>query len=195
MMRFVQCVADWLSANGAWIIAVAALVIATVQARLANKGFRATHRPRVVVRFIEGPTVDATTDLGTALVTLANIGVSWAEIIAVRCDLAFRDKNLQWLPPGLDTAMELKPVVPVHLISGGRHIVPAYSRSGEDVSFSFDLTGVTTFDPPTDQLCIVGEVRYRDKNRVTRDMGFFRIYNPKNGNWIRDKDSDHEYQD
>jgi hypothetical protein len=91
--------------------------------------------------------------------------------------------------------MELKPVVPVRLISGGRHVVSGHSRSGEGGSFSFDLTGVTEFDPPTNQLCIVGEVRYRDENRVTRDMGFFRVYDHKHGNWIPDKGSDHEYQD
>jgi hypothetical protein len=87
---------------------------------LARRDFIATHRPRVIVRYIEGPFYD---DDGhrIAFVTLVNTGASDA-LIEAGTDLALRrDEDDKWEPPGLDAG--LKTIEPIVLTCGQRHVI------------------------------------------------------------------------
>jgi hypothetical protein len=86
---------------------------------LARKEFIATHRPRVIVRLIQGP-FDEAKSHQYIWVTITNIGVNPATVEFWGCDLGRRDSmTLQWAIPGLDAS--LKPIPPIPMISGQRH--------------------------------------------------------------------------
>jgi len=48
---------------------------------------------------------------------------------------------------------------------------------------------------PTVDLCLLGEVRYRDAAGIVRHTGFWRVYDIERRHWIADKDSGGEYED
>jgi hypothetical protein len=155
-------------------------------AKLAREEFTATHRPRVIVRFIQGPFHD---DAGHEFmwVTLANIGETAATITAIEGDLARRDALTQiWQYPGLDGSP--KPVSPVTLESGERHVVKVTAKAAvSDVEIFGDATG-------TYELCAVGCVRYQDGNGRTRETAFFRTNNGGEG-FTSSTNKEDEYED
>jgi len=72
---------------------------------LANKEFIASHRPRLVVRYVsEGRRATATGDVPIYFVTVANTGDTEATITGVGADAGLRDSTTkQWIGPGLYT--------------------------------------------------------------------------------------------
>jgi hypothetical protein len=93
---------------------------------LARKEFIATHRPKIIIRFIQGPFMD---DNGHqfAWISLVNIGDTPATIEEIGHDLATRRKGSNnWLPPGLEAAP--KPIVPIVLESGERRVVTVTAK-------------------------------------------------------------------
>jgi hypothetical protein len=153
---------------------------------LSNKEFTATHRPRIVIRFIHGPFHD---EDGREFIriTFANIGDTEATIYAVGGDLARRNRQSgDWRPPGLDT--EPKEISPIALLSGERyeHTITA-KKPVSDLDLFGDITD-------TFELCAVGAVRYRDGNGITRETAFFRIWHEGEGFKVSKNDQG-EYQD
>jgi hypothetical protein len=66
---------------------------------LARKEFASTHRPRIVVRFIQGPLRDPK-DNEFISVTIANVGGSPATVDAIGGDLARRNRKGEWALTG-----------------------------------------------------------------------------------------------
>lgn len=189
--------AEFWTAAATIVIAIFTIVLACVtgkQARLtresidlARKEFIATHRPRVIVRFIQGPFEDAES-YQFIWVTIVNIGVNPATVEAFGCDLARRNSvTLQWGISALDASP--KTISPVTLISGQRHTfeITAENPDTFDEKFS-DACG-------NQQLCAVGIIRYIDGNGIARETGFFRIYDNGSKSFVASKNNEEEYQD
>ncbi|MGA7386293.1 MAG: hypothetical protein WBW81_16840 [Methylocella sp.] len=68
--------------------------LTTKAIELTRKEFIATHRPRMIVRFIQGPFDDAESHQ-FIWVTIVNIGVNPATVEAFGCDLARRNSMKQ----------------------------------------------------------------------------------------------------
>jgi hypothetical protein len=155
-------------------------------ARLAREEFVATHRPRVIVRFLQGPFHD---DDGHEFywLTLANVGETAATITDIGADLARRNiESGIWRIPGLDASP--KPVSPIILESGQRHTVTITANGPvSDIDLLGDATG-------TFELCAVGCVRYEDGNRRTRETAFFRTNRGGEG-FEASKNKEEEYED
>jgi hypothetical protein len=155
-------------------------------AKLAREEFIATHRPRLIVRFIQGPFYN---DEGHEFmwVTFANVGETTATITAIGGDLARRDASTgNWRVPGIDGG--LKPISPIILESGDRHVVTFTAKAPiSDTEIFGDATG-------TYELCAVGGVRYQDGNGRTRETAFFRTSNGGEG-FTASKNKEDEYED
>ena len=154
---------------------------------LTRKEFIATHRPRVIVRFIQGPFDDAESHHQYIWVTIANIGVNPATVEAFGCDLARRDHMRQWVIPGLDASP--KAIPPFSLISGQRHPFTVTAKTPyTDKEKLADAQGIQ-------QLCAVGAIRYVDGNGVVRETGFFRTFDTNSKIFVASKNDEVEYQD
>jgi hypothetical protein len=153
---------------------------------LSRKEFIATHRPRVIVRFIQGPFDDAEGHQ-FIWVTIVNIGVNPATVEAFGCDLARRNHMRQWVIPGLDASP--KAIPPIILISGQRHtfLVTAKNPFTDNEKFA-DARGAQ-------QLCAVGAIRYTDGNGIVRETGFFRTFDKSSEAFVASKNDEEEYQD
>lgn len=154
------------------------------QLRIARRDFIATHRPRVIVRFIQGLYY---TDGGQQAinVTLVNIGVGRAVITALGSDLARRGEDGNWSPPGVSATA--KPYPPITLGSGERHsfeVAVPYT----DLHIAADALDIYEW-------CAVGEIKYKDDNGIIRETGFFRVYDKKTNRFIPSPNADEEYQD
>ena len=156
--------------------------------RLAREEFVATHRPKIIVRYIQGPFPDAQ-GRNFIWVTVVNTGVSAGIIEAFGADLAKRASvGGEWVAPGLDA--EAKNVEPVTLTCGQRHVftVTAKTTVSDDEIYR-EAIGLL-------DLCAVGEFRYGDSNGVSRHTGFFRVLDDKGANFVLSEgDSEMEYQD
>jgi hypothetical protein len=181
------------SATVVLAIATVALVIATVglvvmailQSRDTKASFIATHRPKVIVRFIQGPVVDEKMTR-FAYVNVVNVGVNPAIIEEFGGDIAYRNAY-DWLPPGLDASP--KKVTPVTLASGQRHMFTVSARNPVTEVDIFAESTLARF------ICIVGSIKYRDDQGVVRETAFFRTYDERNDTLIVSKKAEEEYQD
>jgi hypothetical protein len=156
-------------------------------AKLAREEFVATHRPRVTVRFIQGPHHN---NEGHEFmwVTFANVGETTATITEIGGDLNRRDTSTgNWRLPGIDgTPKPISPVVTLE--SGDRHTVTFVAKSPiSDIELFGDATG-------TYELCAVGGVRYQDGNGRTRETAFFRTNNGGEG-FTASANKEDEYED
>jgi hypothetical protein len=203
IIPYTRCTSRFIGAHGGAITALATLVIAsftgtlwiaTIQQglltfdslELARKEFISTHRPRIVVRFIQGPMRDANGHEFVS-VTIVNVGGSPATIDAFGGDLARRDSKGVWVPPGLNATP--KSIHPVNLISGKRcTFTVTASTPHTDAEIAADALDAH-------ELCAVGAVNYRDGNKVSRETGFFRIYDESSKRFIVPDNTECEYQD
>jgi hypothetical protein len=184
-----------LTAISTFVIAAFTIVLAGVgycQSRLIRKSidlarqeFAATHRPRIVVRFIQGPLHDEN-EFEFVRVTWVNKGETDGTIVAIGHDLARRKGRGGWLPPGL--AADVKPVMPVTLVSGERFVVKAeaHSPTGDKEIFAEAIDD--------SELCAVGCIQYRDGNGRLLETGFLRIHDGQ-GNFLPSDNPEDEYQD
>jgi hypothetical protein len=161
------------------------------QARLIRKEFIATHRPRVIIRFIQGPNYGGN-DIDSAIesiwVTVANVGSSEAKIIEFGGDLARRNKEKKiWLVPGTDGGP--KKIDVIKLKSGARHVFTVTAKR------AYTDTEVLGDAYDTYELCAFGVVRYQDAIGTLRETGFFRVYDTKGERFVPSKREEDEYQD
>ena len=148
----------------------------------------ATHRPRIIIRFIQGPFKN---DNGQDFVwiTVVNVGATNATIFEAGCDLVRRVRKIEWLGvygwrrPGIDASP--KEITPVTVKSGERFVLTATCKS------QVGKMGVLE----TDEICAVGAVKYRDAIDTVRETGFFRVFEPANGRFIIEENEDGEYVD
>jgi len=152
---------------------------------LANAEFIATHRPKIIVRFIQGAFYEGIDEHQFVWITIANIGETRAVIEAIGGDLARRIGN-EWLPPGLDAYA--KPIAPITLESGQRHVFKVQART--------PTTDATIFQEATQnvELCAVGVIQYRDGNGRLLETAFLRIDSGPEG-FVPSKNPEDEYQD
>lgn len=189
------CDPNILTAISSSVIAAFTIVLAWVgyrQSRLIGKSidlarqeFAATHRPRIVVRFIQGPQHEES-GFEFVWVTLVNKGETDGTIVAIGNDLARRKGRGDWLLPGL--AADVKLVTPITLVSGERFIinVKAQSPLGDKEIFA-EVMG-------NSELCVVGCIQYRDGNGRLLETGFLRIHDGQ-GNFLPSDNPEDEYQD
>ena len=158
------------------------------EVRRNRQAFVSVHRPRVIVRYIEGPTVDDKMH-EVALVHVVNIGTGRAQIREFGGDLA-RRKGKEWLTLG--ASGKAKGINPIDLISGQRHeftVVAKASLSDADIFLDASDTESSI------KTCVFGEVRYADQDGVVRETGFFRTFDPESEKFIPSQDQGEEYQD
>lgn len=154
--------------------------------RLARQEFIATHRPKLIVRFVllhplvpgSHPTVD---------LTVANVGDTDATVYGIRADVARRQGN-HWVEPGLLATAVTGPA---------SHIVKSGERKLFTVRGAANLAeeDITAVKQGRHRLCLVGEIEYWDDNRVPRHTGFFRIYMQDADRFERAPDAEEEYVD
>jgi hypothetical protein len=199
VLQFLEKYNGAVTAVATGVVAIFTIVLARVTGRqarltresidLARQEFIATHRPRVVVRYIQGPFRD---DDGHRFVwiTIVNTGANDAIIEQVGADLALRrDEDDRWETPGLDAGP--KTVEPFVLTSGQRHVFTVTAKTS-------DATEEAIFRDAWDnhQLCAVGVVRYKDGNGIGRDTGFFRVLDDDGEKFVLSPhDAEMEYQD
>jgi hypothetical protein len=156
---------------------------------LARQEFVANHRPRVILRYIQGP-FENEEGRQFVWVTFVNIGANTATIEAFGADLAKRWADTDdWASPGLDA--EPKEISPIVLACGQRHFFIVTAREVPGAELELQIFREATSDY---QLCAVGMIRYRDSVGVARDTGFFRVVRGKEF-MFSEHDSEMEYQD
>ena len=201
MVERLYAVLNWLidpvnlTAISTVVIAAFTIVLAVVgyfQARLirqsidlARQEFIATHRPRIIVRFVQGP-VDDGKEPEFVWVTIANIGEASATITAVGYGLAHRRGRNNWLPPGL--AAGFHDISPTVLESGGRL---TFKVSAQNVT---DDAAIAASALDDGELCAVGQIRYQDGNGRRLEMAFLRVHDGQ-GNFTPSDNPEDEYQD
>ena len=167
--------------------------LTTAALNLARQEFVATHRPRVIVRYIQGPFEN---DEGRQFywITFVNIGVNRAIIEAFGADLAKRsDETHRWAPPGLDA--EPKEIAPIVLTCGQRYVFTVTARKVPE-ALAVVATQLFRESVIPHQLCAVGVIRYRDGDGVPRYTGFFRVLDDGRRSFVlSEHDSEMEYQD
>lgn len=194
-----------LSAIGVLVFTIV-LAVSTILLWVATLGlhksserqFVAANRPRVTVRFIQGPLTYTDSGKVGAFVTIANTGPSDATVLAIGCDIGIRRGN-RW-SSSIDG--EPKPISPIVLRSGQRHTIEAVAREGDgDDSFYFAwgfmraaLEGART-SPPDQAVAVVGEIVYSDSIGIERHTSFLRTFDAESDRWVRDEDPGNEYED
>lgn len=158
---------------------------------LARQEFVAVHRPRVVLRYIQGP-FENEEGRQFIWVSFANIGTNTAVIEAFGADLAKRSIDTgEWLPPGLDAGPN--EISPIALKCGQRYVFAVTAMKVPDTEVEMQIFREAVSDY---QLCAVGVIRYKDGNGVARDTGFFRVLSADGKRFIvSEHDSGMEYQD
>jgi hypothetical protein len=157
--------------------------------KLAREEFIATHRPRVILRYIQGPFFN---DAGHQFIwlTFVNTGANDAIVEAFGGDLALRrDEDDTWEVPGLDASQ--KTIKPIVITCGQRHVFEVTGKypAASDKAIFHDAMR-------EHQVCAVGSIRYRDGNGVARDTGFFRVLDDLGENFVlSEHDAEMEYQD
>jgi hypothetical protein len=151
---------------------------------LGNREFTATHRPRVIVRFIQGPFADED-KRQFVFITFVNIGESSATIKAIGAQLAMRRIDGVW-----ESGVDAEPIdiAPIVLNSGLRHMIKMVAKNplSEFEMFS-DATGES-------KLCVVGRIEYVDDNGMRRETAFLRTCDDRD-NFAPSKNPTEEYQD
>ncbi len=197
----------WLTAfTGGLVIATIGLGVATVglyftgekQIGLARDQFIAANRPRITVRFVQGPHTYTDSGRVGAIVTIANTGPSDATVFAIGCDIGIRRGN-RWAS-SIDGIP--KPISPIVLRSGQRHTIEVVARESDgDHDFYFAwgfMRGASESrrtSPPDQAVAVAGEIVYRDGIGIERHTGFLRIYDSEDGSWRPDKDPGNEHED
>jgi hypothetical protein len=154
----------------------------------AEKVFIATHRPRLRVRRVEGIIEDGDGH-EVCFVTVTNVGDSEAFIESVGHDLARRRSGTkgrahQWIDPGLNASAT--PIRPIRMEIGDRHVFDVRaSRAIIDADRYADAAG-------TQDVCAVGEIRYRDRFGAFRETGFFRVYDRQSQSFIALPEEEYE---
>jgi hypothetical protein len=157
---------------------------------LARQEFVANHRPRVILRYIQGP-FENEEGRQFIWVTFVNIGANTATIEAFGADLAKRFPDTDdWAVPGLDAGP--KEISPIVLTCGQRHVFTVTAREVPETELELQIFRETTTQDY--QLCAVGMIRYTDAVSVARDTGFFRVLRGERF-IISEHDSEMEYQD
>jgi hypothetical protein len=166
--------------------------LTTEALNLARQEFVANHRPRVILRYIQGP-FENEEGHQFIWVTFVNVGANTATIEAFGADLAKRsDDTDDWAVPGLDAG--LKEISPIVLTCGQRHVFTVTARAVPDAELELQIFREAAVGDY--QLCAVGVIRYRDTFGVARDTGFFRVLSDDGGGFIiSEYDSEMEYQD
>lgn len=160
---------------------------------LARQEFIASHRPRLVVRFIQGPFVENSEEPHQFIwVTVANVGTNRANIVTWGADLA-RRKGPNWEVPGLNA--EARAVDPDALLSGERRVFTVRAAVPYGDTQIFEDAFSSTGDAEKIELCAVGSFRYADESNIIRETGFFRVYDPDAEAFIPSKNPENEYQD
>lgn len=150
---------------------------------LARQEFIATHRPKIIVRFIQGPFNEPEDGRQFAWLTLVNVGETRGTIVGLGRDLARRVGRGGWLPPGL--AADLRQINPVVLESGDRFVVDVRAQTAPtDSTIAEDIW-------PGVELCAVGVIQYRDDNGKLLETGFLRIWDESDG-FVPSKNSEDE---
>jgi len=166
------------------------------QHAVGRLAYIATHRPRVIVRFVQGPFIEEREGetFYSAFVTVVNVGVTEATVVAVGTDLAWRHATTHlWEPPGIDASA--KDINAVILKSGERWTIPVGPKVfsvGEAINqftAGFNESGARPFD-----MCVIGEVRYTDITGTTRHTGFLRVHDPARDCFVT-TDEPEEYAD
>ena len=153
--------------------------------KLSRAEFIATHRPRIIVRFVQGPFDDGI-EPEFVWVTITNAGETPGTITAIRSDLARRIGRNGWLS-GL--AADAREIPPTTLESRERFVFKASAHavtSDETIFASAGLDG--------SELCAVGQVHYHDGNGRKMEMAFLRIHDG-DGNFTPSDNPEDEYQD
>lgn len=157
---------------------------------LARDEFVATHRPRIIVRFIATSYLNGHQSVDVHVV---NIGESAATIRELGCGLA-RRKERDWLTRGITG--DPKQVDPIVLVSGERHVFEkAASITYADAEIFGDAIDGTGDERRTIETCAFGSIRYTDETGIERETGFFRVYDPSSEKFIASQDPGEEYQD
>lgn len=216
-----ECIGHFTDANANPIIAVFTVVLAISTILLwmatrrlyeagerqlahAERQFIATHRPRITVRHVQGPFTIMPDDKLGAAITFANVGQTDAEIVEFGCDLGLRKEDGLWVYPGIDG--DAKPVKPLKMAPGDKHVFEAVAKSepdedrlDNDIAFLWKMSnqpeGSGRPPNPTFELCLVGDVRYRDATGTIRTTGFWRVFDPTTKRWIADREGGGEYED
>lgn len=149
------------------------------QIKLAREEFVASHRPRIRVKFIQGPFLEDGHKF--VWVIIANVGETKATIRFLGVDLAYQYENT-WLPPGLEAGA--KKVDPISLISGERRTFKVVSRIIDSNTF-----------PTIHSLSCVGQIVYTDDTGIQRETGFFRTWSRGIEQFVPSDNQEYEYED
>lgn len=166
--------------------------------RSGERQFLAANRPRITVRFVQGPLTYAESGRVGAAVTIANIGPSAAIISAIGCDIGIRRGN-RWAS-NIDGIP--KPISPIVLRSGQRHTIEVGARGGDgddDFYFAWGFMRAASegprASPPDQAVAVAGEIVYQDGMGIERHTGFLRTYDSESDRWVLDKDPGNEHED
>jgi hypothetical protein len=151
---------------------------------LGTREFLATHRPKIRIRYIEGPPVTNEIPVPTAIIVAANVGNTDAVIVGSGIASFIQGNNFDADPKEMT-----------------RMIVPCGSEARITVSGTERLTAtqLAQIGVRSATLRMFGIIRYEDGNKTVRNTSFYRVYDPTYGRFTRAREHDHyaerEYED
>ena len=152
---------------------------------LARDEFNATHRPRLVVRFIM-PEALRPMETPRAQIIVDNIGDLTAYVTHVAGDIEQR-VSATWI--GMPLFPTGSPIAPESVIApGGRDWFSVHGN------WPLNAESIAAVESGITKLILVGHFQYRDDNNVIRYTGFFRQFDPADGSYRQvDPPSEREY--
>jgi hypothetical protein len=148
---------------------------------LAREEFVATHRPKIVTRSFEAATSDGSETVAFAFV---NVGVSDAKIVEIGCCVTENsdpgkiiEREAGFFPFDMASGDKRQ-----HFVTNGRI---AFANAGK----------VGAYLHPDLSLYLIGYIKYLDALGRARETGFCRKFNTANARWVRQSQSEYEYED
>ena len=140
--------------------------------KLARSELIATHRPKIITRGFEQTSEAGSNQIPVLRFTYINIGNTPATIVSIGVIITENGD------PGYVQERLLDP--PIRL------------ASGQQRTWLVEID-----DPPMggSPMFCVGCISYKDALGHTRQTGFCRQFNPSSGRWVRQTQSEYEYQD
>ncbi len=186
----VRNLVEFLDSHSGVIVSLATAVIATftlatlwvterlaklmrASLKLAHSEFISTNRPKIITRGFEANSPPGSNQKALLMFTYVNVGNTPATIISIGAIITGDSE------PGLN--LQERSLDP-----------PIRLASGQQRRWLLDID-----EPPMGRGVIfcLGCITYKDALGHTRVTGFCRQFDPASGRWIRQTNSDYEYQD
>jgi hypothetical protein len=171
---------------------------AATQTKILEAQTVATHRPRLKVRHVvmksgKVPEIWTAEDIITGSLVVVNSGGTEAEIIATGLRVYFGDETLPMADPNDSKRLPFVDV-PTLLKAGDSTKIDFVAKPDIAEGRENDFMLLKNGKPDGDYMYVMGHIRYLDRDKNSRFMGFCRRWDGRGG-FIAVENADYEYSD